>query len=506
MAFIRRIHHKLHWIPVTLTGILVLFFSLRTPILKWKLQSKLNEFGFDATIEGLEWKGIFRTKIARINCKSARISELLISKVQLNFLPAFSLSPQKWLSETEIGQFECKAMGFSIKGKGRYAGKQLASEGKLSYKDFASSNWKIEAHDLHSSLLSEKQIHFQFSDTRILHPKFSKNEKQIPIISGDFNIKKDAEGRILVNHQSQLQAQELEANIGGTFDHNSKLLDLSIHLPEQKAQNLLDLAHSVSDSALDELVVSGNLSGNYHFKINMNSLQSLEIGGELQASQVQIVEFGKSRLDNLQNELANTKALELPSFFIPSILLSEDANFESHYGFDSAIIRQAILENIQERRFVRGAGTIPMQIVRNQCLHQTKQLDRKISEVTLTWILERQIAAPNRASILNLYLQSIEWGPNIYGLTEASEFYFGKLPKSLSLDEVLFLCLIVPNPKQYAKVFDRKGKPKEFAQVYFESMKWMLYEESHISEEEFEAEISLSLRSQCWQRQEKTLI
>ena len=66
--------------------------------------------------------------------------------------------------------------------------------------------------------------------------------------------------------------------------------------------------------------------------------------------------------------------------------------------------------------------------------------------------------------MLEVYFNIIEWGPNVYGIGEASQFYFQKSPADLNLNECLFLATIIPKPKGFMYRFDTEQKLKPFAQ------------------------------------------
>ena len=66
--------------------------------------------------------------------------------------------------------------------------------------------------------------------------------------------------------------------------------------------------------------------------------------------------------------------------------------------------------------------------------------------------------------MLEVYFNVIEWGPNVYGIGEASQFYFNKKPADLNLKESLFLASIVPRPKKFMYLFDSEGNLKKFAE------------------------------------------
>ena len=69
--------------------------------------------------------------------------------------------------------------------------------------------------------------------------------------------------------------------------------------------------------------------------------------------------------------------------------------------------------------------------------------------------------------MLEIYMNAIEWGPGIYGIGEASRFYFNKRPADLNLKECIFLAWIIPNPKYSKYQFDKEGNIKPYFADYF---------------------------------------
>jgi hypothetical protein len=77
------------------------------------------------------------------------------------------------------------------------------------------------------------------------------------------------------------------------------------------------------------------------------------------------------------------------------------------------------------------------------------------------YILENnRIVSKDR--MYEVYLNIIEWGPNVYGIGEASRFYFQKSPDKLSLSESMFLATLVPSPKKFMWRFDKEGVAKAY--------------------------------------------
>lgn len=143
---------------------------------------------------------------------------------------------------------------------------------------------------------------------------------------------------------------------------------------------------------------------------------------------------------------------EVSPFLIEAVLSHEDARFYDHGGFAPWAIRDALVRNLQEGRYVVGASTISMQLAKNLYLEREKTIARKVQEVLLTWWLENAL---NKDEILELYLNVIEYGPAKYGLRNATSYYFGRVPADLSPAEAAFLACILPSPKRFHASYER---------------------------------------------------
>ena len=134
-----------------------------------------------------------------------------------------------------------------------------------------------------------------------------------------------------------------------------------------------------------------------------------------------------------------------------AVLTTEDGAFFHHHGFNHAAIRNAVAADIRARRFARGASTITMQLAKNLFLTREKTVARKLEELVLADYLEQ---AFTKDEIMELYLNVIEFGPDVYGVTAAAQHYFGRRPNELNLAEALFLSSILPNPIAFHKVYE----------------------------------------------------
>jgi hypothetical protein len=140
------------------------------------------------------------------------------------------------------------------------------------------------------------------------------------------------------------------------------------------------------------------------------------------------------------------RALEsLSPSLVRTILVSEDGRFYHHHGFDFDNIGRALGTDVAARRFARGASTITQQVAKNLWLDGERSLSRKLEEAVLAWRLEQVL---DKRRILELYLNLVELGPGIYGVADAADRYFGKLPEELSTDEAAQLAALLPAPRR----------------------------------------------------------
>jgi monofunctional biosynthetic peptidoglycan transglycosylase len=139
---------------------------------------------------------------------------------------------------------------------------------------------------------------------------------------------------------------------------------------------------------------------------------------------------------------------------IYAIVLSEDSNFFSHSGIDYDALVAALAGNIKNREWRFGASTISQQTVRNLYLNKEKTLSIKLQEFILTHRFENKL---NKKDILELYLNIIEFGPDLYGITNASQYYFNKSPKEINAVEGAYLAVLMPSPRKYHYTLYQNG-------------------------------------------------
>jgi hypothetical protein len=141
---------------------------------------------------------------------------------------------------------------------------------------------------------------------------------------------------------------------------------------------------------------------------------------------------------------------DVPPLFVRTLLLSEDAGFYGHRGIDLRELPAALFTNWSRGGAARGASTITQQLAKNLFLSRDKQIGRKLQELAITFLLE---SALGKDRILEIYLNIIEWGPDLRGLRPAARHYFGREPRELTPAEMAFLVAIIPGPIKYQSSF-----------------------------------------------------
>lgn len=144
---------------------------------------------------------------------------------------------------------------------------------------------------------------------------------------------------------------------------------------------------------------------------------------------------------------------QVSPYVVRAVLTTEDSRFFYHHGFIPREFQSALARNLIARRFVFGASSITMQMVKNVLLGRRKTLARKLQELVLTWYLERHLS---KERILEIYLNIIELGPGIYGIGRAAWHFFGKDASALEPQEAAYLASILPSPKRRYRAFCRQ--------------------------------------------------
>ena len=261
----------------------------------------------------------------------------------------------------------------------------------------------------------------------------------------------------------------------------------SIHKPWFQSEELFSSLPKGLFENLEGIRTSGQLA--YHFLLDVDfaHLDSMKLESELKEKDFRILSYGKTDLRKMSGEFEYTayengqpvRTFPIgPSWehFTPldsispllqmSVMQSEDGAFFYHQGFLPDAMREALIYDLQVRRFARGGSTISMQLVKNVFLNRNKNIARKLEEALIVWLIETE-RLTSKARMYEVYLNIAEWGPMVYGIQEAADFYFVKRPSQLSIEECIFLASIIPKPKHFRNSFNKEGTLKENMDGYY---------------------------------------
>ena len=133
---------------------------------------------------------------------------------------------------------------------------------------------------------------------------------------------------------------------------------------------------------------------------------------------------------------------DMGTLVVDSVVMSEDGQFCRHDGIDWGEFR-VVLQDALAGEATRGASTIPMQTVKNLFLWGSRSHIRKAIELPLALYFD---AVLPKARIMEIYLNIVEWGPNIYGVEAAAQLHFGKPARELTRRQAALLAVTLPNP------------------------------------------------------------
>lgn len=165
-----------------------------------------------------------------------------------------------------------------------------------------------------------------------------------------------------------------------------------------------------------------------------------------------------------------------------AVVLTEDSAFWDHGGFDLKEIQRSMEQNMAKGSFARGGSTISQQLAKNLFLTPEKTMQRKVLEALITLQLEKYLT---KKEILERYLNVVEFGPNIFGVKQAAQYYFKKDPASLNVVDSAFLAFLLPSPEKYSVSFFKKNLTP-FARKRLNDIINSLYRYNRISADEYQ--------------------
>ncbi|MBE8727463.1 transglycosylase domain-containing protein [Flavobacterium hungaricum] len=317
----------------------------------------------------------------------------------------------------------------------------------------------------------------------INHPKIASKDVVIKNARFDYRFLL-GDNFISIDSSSTMQLNKIKVRPYVSYDtEKDTVYTLKVDIPKMKAQDFIVSLPDGLFTHFQGMQATGNFDYKLDFKFNKNKPNTLVFDSKLNKEDLRITKYGEADLNKLNGEFvyraiiqnvlqrpvlvgnANpnyTPLDQISPYLRKCVLTTEDPSFFSHRGFINEAFKQSILKNIRTKKFSRGASTISMQLIKNVFLTREKTLSRKLEEILLVYILENnRIVSKER--MLEVYFNIIEWGPNVYGIGEASHFYFQKSPSALNVDECLYLATIIPKPRKFMYQFNDEGNLKDYA-------------------------------------------
>lgn len=286
----------------------------------------------------------------------------------------------------------------------------------------------------------------------------------------------------------------------------ARQLALEIDRTEFKADDFFSSLPAGLFTTLAGIRTSGELIFRLNFFVDFTRPDSLRLESDLEKRDFRIGSFGRIDFRDvnapfLYTVYARDQALgsfmvgpdnpdfrtldRISPFLKNAVLISEDGAFFGHRGFLLEHFKKSIATDLKERRFVRGASTISMQLVKNLYLTRQKTIARKLEEMIITWLIEEnRLIAKER--MYEIYLNIIEWGPRVHGAQEAARFYFDKDVADLTLAEAIFMAGIIPRPNRFMYSFDEHGHLRPWLKAYYSDVSYKMLKREMIGRQDFD--------------------
>jgi penicillin-binding protein 1A len=185
---------------------------------------------------------------------------------------------------------------------------------------------------------------------------------------------------------------------------------------------------------------------------------------------------------------AAVRLIDLPPYLPKAFVAIEDRRFYEHFGIDPVGISRAVARDLTGKGGLEGGSTLTQQLAKNLFLTQERTLSRKIQEAILALWLERRYS---KDQILELYLNRVYFGSGAYGVEAASQKYFGKSARFVTLSEAALLAGLMKSPTRLAPNHNLAGANERAAQVIT-----AMAEQGHITESM--AKMALANPAKVW--------
>ncbi|MDX2167018.1 MAG: PBP1A family penicillin-binding protein [Deltaproteobacteria bacterium] len=229
-----------------------------------------------------------------------------------------------------------------------------------------------------------------------------------------------------------------------------------------------------------------------HLDLNgdvVTAMRDLGSGEELYALSLEPEVVG-GLYDAAWEERREVKLADLPPLLPRAVIVTEDRRFYDHHGIDPVGILRAALTNVRSGGVVQGGSTLTQQLMKNFFLTEARTWDRKGREAMMALLAERRY---DKNEILAAYLNEIYLGQNgvqgVFGVWEASQFYFARDPRQLTVGEIALLAGMIRAPNLYSPY-----KNAERARARRDVVLGLLRDDGAITDAEYETARAEPLR------------
>ncbi len=322
------------------------------------------------------------------------------------------------------------------------------------------SGWLEITATQHGELLSAE---LRSEDLVAKHPKLSKRPLALPLLTASISgtlASKVAEGSFLLGEMT------------GTM-HADCTQDcvLTISVPDQPAAQVLGVVAPLVPE-LQRATVIGELGGELILNQDGSWVLDPQIGqlevhgavpdlGSLRRGRfryrVRKADGSQSTRTSGEGSRDWVPLRQVSPHLRAAVLAAEDSAFASHNGIDPQNIKDAIADNQEAGEIVRGGSTLTQQLAKNLFLDGERTMERKLREALLAVELDRELG---KDRVLELYVNIVEWGPDVWGIGPASDLYFLRDPSKLPPNEAAFLAALLPSPRRYYKSWYLGGRER----------------------------------------------
>ncbi len=289
----------------------------------------------------------------------------------------------------------------------------------------------------------------------------------------------------VILHHAHVQRHGVELRLDGEVLHpterRERRYQLHAEVSPTSCQQVLEAIPTAMVPSLQGFELGGNFSLGIDVDVEFADLDALTLAGGVGLANCRVLErpprAGAERLANgfthrvtmrdgrlravhlYSGSSSFTPLSSISRHMVQAVLTTEDGGFWRHKGFLPSQFRTALRRNLEAGRVRLGASTITMQMVKNVLLSHERTLARKLQEMILTWYVE---TALTKERIMEIYLNIVELGPGIYGVTRAADHYFGKRPADLTPPEAVYLALMLPSPVRRHAQYCRGSLSRSF--------------------------------------------